>query len=123
MSEALILGVTVAVIFLSIVLCVASWISLREARAILRSTEGLTQSLQRETLVLVKEATELLLGARAEISRVQDLIEINEERTLAVNRASRLAIGAVAAPIVRARALRLGIRRGVDLFRIRQERK
>lgn len=109
--------IVVIALVLAIVALVTAAFLVIQARAILRSVESLQQSMQGETLELVKEATALLVGTKADVARVEDFMERTEERSLAIDSASKLAISVVASPIVRARALRLGIRRGLELFR------
>ncbi|MGC8465176.1 MAG: hypothetical protein ACP5O0_04500 [Acidimicrobiales bacterium] len=120
MTAMIAIGVTVLVLA-SLTGVVVSLMVLREARATLNATQRLFDSLQRETIDLVKESTTMLVGTREEMARAQDLVELSEVRSQAYTSASRLALHAVAAPIIRFRALRLGIRRGVELFRSRRK--
>jgi predicted PurR-regulated permease PerM len=109
--------IAIVALVLAIIALMSAAFLMIQARAILRSVESLQQSMQGETLQLVKEATALLVGTKADVARVEDLMERTEERSMAIDSASKLAISVVASPIVRARALRLGIRRGLELFR------
>ncbi len=105
------------VLVASVVTLALSVLALRESKATLKASESLMRSLQVETLELVREATSLLVGTREDVSRVEDLLEMSELRAGALNEASKVAIGAIAAPIVRFRALKLGVRRATSLFK------
>ncbi len=108
------------VLVASVVTLAVSVLALRESKATLKASESLMRSLQTETLELVREATALLVGTREDVSRVEDLLEMSELRSSAINEASKVAIGAISAPIVRFRALKLGLRRATELFRAKR---
>ncbi len=107
----------------SVVILSLALLVLRESKATLKTSEMLIRSLQVETLDLVKEATSLLVGTKRDVSRVEDLLEMSELRAGALNEASRVAIGAIAAPIVRFRALKLGVHRARTLFGLKRRRR
>jgi hypothetical protein len=98
-----------------------AYLLLREVRATLLSTQRLFESLQSETLQLVKESTTMLVGTKTEVARARDLVELSEVQSQVYSSVSRTAFQAMASPIIRFRAFRLGLRRGVELFRSRRE--
>lgn len=108
------------VLVLGVISLVVSLIVLREAKVLLKGVQELTSSLQRETLELIKESTAIYLGTRGDVARARDLLEIAEMRSDAMNQASKVALGAIAAPIVRVKALKLGVSRARKLFRLRR---
>lgn len=112
--------ITAVALVISIVLSAILLLALRESRALLRTSDLLIRSLQEETLSLVKEATRLLSGTRTEMDRVRDLLELTESRSNAIDTVSRRAIDVVSAPIVRMRALRIGLRRAREIFSSRK---
>ncbi|SHE31642.1 hypothetical protein SAMN02745225_00285 [Ferrithrix thermotolerans DSM 19514] len=109
-------AVVALLIILSLLSLLLSLVALRESKATLRASEKLLESLQSETVALVRETTSMLVGTKKDVSRVEDLLEMSELRSGAINDVSKVAIGAIAAPIVRFRALKLGYRRAKELF-------
>ena len=113
LSQGMELVLTVALL----VLLIVAGIVVSRMRTLATSLEVTLGRLQSEMSKLVDEVTELVDDAGEDVSKFETLLDATNAVTSSMGSASKLAYTAVAAPIIKAKALRAGANRLVTVFR------